>query len=120
MAHPRIDVQGDVLQKLLCDFCGLYLSAEPVLMDEKGQNMCGRCVADSELDLTDYLKNHVYENLGTLVYFPCKNYSAGCLEKVKLGNSIVHEETCKYNTHLCPVNTASKCPWTGKISKIFR
>lgn len=116
-AAKMVDIKGDLLEKLLCDFCGLYLSAGPVLMDAKGQNMCGRC-STLDYDLSNLLTNHVYENLATAVYFPCKNYNSGCLAKLKISNTILHEATCKFNTHLCPANTEIRCPWIGKMTEI--
>lgn len=118
MGTKIIDVHGELLEKLLCDFCGLYLSSEPVLINDKGQNMCGRCSTSAERDLSNLHNNHVYENLATLVYFPCKNYSSGCSTKLKLSNSITHEETCRYNTHTCPVYLEVRCVWVGKVNEI--
>lgn len=118
MATKYFDISGELIEKLLCDFCGQYLSSGPVLMDLRGQNMCGRCSNKTDMDLTEFHSNYVYEILANLVYFPCKNYGAGCMEKLKFSTTLEHEEVCSHNSYVCPLSKTHDCKWFGKLNEL--
>lgn len=113
-AEPTLDI----IDSLCCSFCNKYLSCPPILSDINGKNVCGRCSQVFKPD-GHYIRNTIYENLASLVLFPCKNRSSGCPAKLTMKTCKLHESKCKYTTLSCPTQMVDgNCLWIGGYDNI--
>lgn len=106
-----------VLHKLRCLQCQNYLSIPPIMLNKNGKSICGRCNIE-ENEKQNYTRNEAYEDIATLILFPCKNKKHGCHKKLTMINAEKHEISCKHKQFNCPTERFQKCPWTGKMDEI--
>lgn len=103
------EVPDTVLAKLICDNCEGHLSRGPVLMLDNGKNRCGRCIKPKQ----GGQRNIVYEELASLLLFPCRYKEHGCQKMVKFTENQLHEESCAYRPFVWPIAESGKCEWSG-------
>lgn len=102
-------VPDTVLPRLLCDNCDGYLSRGPVFMLDTGTNRCGRCTAPK----VGARRNRAYEELATLVTFPCRYVEEGCRAQVTFEKNQEHENACEFRPFVCPIAPSGQCDWSG-------
>lgn len=116
-----MQIKGKLLDKLRCDFCAELLSYSPILINDEGKNMCGRCIP-SKTKTGTFVKNLIYEEIAAFVQFPCINSNNGCCAMVKLENAKYHEENCPFRKRNdsnqkpeleCPLSITNECSWSG-------
>lgn len=106
---------------LRCAKCQKYLSVMPVMINQNGDSICGRCVRNN-LDVT-LIKNKAYEELARSVVFNCSN--SGCPFRGKVGEISEHEDVCERKVFKCPVNhfgllvLFEQCDWVGPYSSLL-
>lgn len=111
-----MEISENILEKLKC-FCGGYLSSKPVLLNKTdGRNICKNCAPSFEVD--EVIENKVYEELASIVLFPCCNKNEGCESKLSFGKIHDHEQDCKYRKYNCPMSIPYNCTWKGRLKNI--
>lgn len=113
-----MEIPENILQKLKCEECGGYLSSSPVMLKNNGNNICGHCAPSFENDDEKLIRNTVYEDVATLILFPCAYKEDGCNEKLPIGKMHDHEMGCRYQKHCCPMFPINDCAWMGKLNQL--
>lgn len=112
-----IELKENVIEKLKCSECGSYLSCAPIMMKSDGNSVCGRCeLPEEELPGA---RNKVYEEVASVVSFPCRYREEGCSKKLPWDNVKQHEEQCDFRIYECPVIPNGTCSWTGTHSQLL-
>ncbi|KAF2905498.1 hypothetical protein ILUMI_00664, partial [Ignelater luminosus] len=102
----------NVHPELHCIKCKNLLSKSPIVFDNNGDNICGRCKKDDNI----YLCNTYYEMLAHQFNFPCRYYKEGCYIKDLFNDIGLHEENCPYQLKRCPVKA---CLWSGTTAELI-
>lgn len=103
-------IPKEILQRLKCINCNLYLSIGPVNQVLKGY-FCGRCSDAEGVSVT------IYEELAKFPLFPCIYDEFGCKKAFPFGeDTIAHETRCIYKPKTCPFDN---CDWQGTFEKVL-
>lgn len=97
-------ISAETLRKLICDYCGRYLSLQPITRSEY-RYICGRCNENHKNPESDVLEDVLQDRR-----FPCIYDTYGCKEALLFGNDVKHHEnSCFYKPMACPLKKISKC-----------
>lgn len=99
-------MESHLFSDLHCNLCNRLLSVPPILIDAKGQNICGRCRSDTE----SFKRNVRYEILAQQFSFPCLFAEEGCTIKKTFNEVKDHEDGCPYRIINCK---SENCNWSG-------
>lgn len=103
-------VHSDLMSKLLCTKCKLYLSYYPIYTGYTGESFCGRCPVNP---LDNLMRNDIFEALAEKQKFPCRYDKNGCIETLTPLTIPDHEEYCPFKKFNCPMLLSPACKWTG-------
>ncbi|GLV33938.1 seven in absentia [Carabus blaptoides fortunei] len=117
--NKMVDISEEVLTTLRCTECSNYLSCTPVMVNENGDSICGRCPI-LQISNRSLVRNKAYENLAKIVQFPCRFHNEGCLKKLPMEDIMEHEEDCEYIKWICPALPVGSCNWTGPRTEIYQ
>ncbi|XP_030767621.1 uncharacterized protein LOC115891313 [Sitophilus oryzae] len=109
-------VSADLLDKLRCHLCNLYLSVFPIYINDKGNEfICGRCNVQHE---DKYIRDGSYEDIAQYIIFPCAHSVNGCKQQMCPQKLALHELCCAFRKLDCPNRSYSDCVWKGSINKL--
>ncbi|CAH1116153.1 unnamed protein product [Phaedon cochleariae] len=92
-----VAVPDHLLDHIKCVICQSYLTCEPVFIQPNGTNICHRCVHSNGVP-PNCLRNYLYEQLSSIIIFPCVFRNRGCPTRLKFGKDLwQHESQCSYN-----------------------
>lgn len=111
-------LNAETLAELKCFSCGCYLSVGPVTVGSDGNNICGRCPAES-----NHVGNKIVEILAMAYEFPCRYDVNGCSVSLPFGTEMIeHETVCEFKfkigQNVCPITDT--CQWKGETGNIFQ
>ena len=118
---PTLFLTQSVLSKLVCSECKGHLSSGPVKVRLDGGSVCGKCITSRKHSIA-LIDHEAFDEIVSLIAFPCKYQRMGCMENIRFDDIVVHEEQCGFKEHLCPADFLL-CSWSGtyvQVSQHFR
>lgn len=111
-----ITIDDATLNRLRCAKCNGYLTVTPIILQETGKSICGRCA--TKVPCEKNIRNEAYEKVLKYTKIPCQYKQYGCKELLAADNIIEHEQNCAYGLHSCPLAEEDNCTWTGHRNEI--
>jgi len=112
-----------LLKEMVCRVCREYM-VPPILLCNKGHNICSKCRAYVEHCLTcgakfSEISNVALENFARSQKYPCLNWQRGCRELLSVEHIAEHHDVCVYGRIKCPFKLTRECFWMGYRSDLF-